>query len=164
LCAELPTVHPVISTRESVLEHLKKAHLVIGAVLINGAKAPKLILKDDLKVMMPGSAIVDVAVDQGGIAETSRPTTHEKPTYVVDNVVHYCVANMPGAFPQTSTLALTNATFPYVETLAEHGWKTALKSVAGLREGLNVCNGHVTHPAVANAFGLEYVPPETFLK
>jgi alanine dehydrogenase len=132
-------------------------------VLIPGAKAPKLIRKADLSTMRPGSVIVDVAIDQGGCVETMHPTTHENPTFVVDGVIHYAVANMPGGVPRTSTLALTNATFPYALQLANKGWKAALRENAALRKGLNVVQGHCTHRGVAEAFGLEFAEPEQFL-
>ncbi|HJS43346.1 MAG TPA: alanine dehydrogenase, partial [Gemmatimonadales bacterium] len=122
-----PNVDPLYSNRHNILEQLKKADLVIGAVLLPGAKAPSLVKRGDLKTMKPGSVIVDVAVDQGGCIETTKPTTHDNPTYVVDGILHYAVANMPGGVPRTSTLALTNATFPYAKRLARDGWKTACK-------------------------------------
>jgi alanine dehydrogenase len=148
-------VHLVYSNRHNILDAIETADLVIGGVLIPGAKAPKLIRKEDLRRMKPGSVIVDVAVDQGGCVETIRPTTHENPTYVVDGVIHYGVANMPGAVPRTSTLALTNATFPYVMQLANKGWKRALQENGALLKGLNIVDGKVTYPAVAEAFGME---------
>ncbi|MBA4366105.1 MAG: alanine dehydrogenase [Desulfobacterium sp.] len=134
------------------------ADLVIGAVLIPGAKAPKLIKKDYLKGMEPGSALVDIAIDQGGCAETSKPTTHDDPMYIVDNIVHYCVANMPGAVPRTSTYALTNATLSYVLELANKGLKKALKENSALEQGLNVYKGQLTCEEVANAFGMKHSP------
>jgi alanine dehydrogenase len=130
---------------------LRCADLVVGAVLIPGARAPHLITKDALSTMLRGSVLVDVAIDQGGCAETSRPTTHDEPAYVVDGVVHYCVANMPGAVPVTSTRALTNATLPYVKRLA-HGVEAALAADAGLLKGLNVIKGEITYGPVAEAF------------
>ena len=151
------------SNRFSILEQIVHADLVIGGVLIPGAKAPKLIRREDLKTMQNGSVIVDVAVDQGGCVETIRPTTHENPTYVVEGVIHYAVANMPGAVPRTSTLALTNATLPYAMQLANKGWKRALKDNPALLRGLNMTDGHVTYRGVAEAFDLEYVEPATFL-
>jgi alanine dehydrogenase len=144
----------VYSTRTSLEEHVLKADLVIGGVLIPGAAAPKLVTADMIKRMKPGSVVVDVAIDQGGCFETSRATTHADPTYIVDDVVHYCVANMPGAVPRTSTFALTNATLPYVRALADFGWEAALKRDAGLAAGLNVHAGQITHDAVAEALGL----------
>jgi len=151
------------SNRHNVLEQIATADLVVGGVLIPGAKAPKLIRKDDLKLMKPGSVIVDVAIDQGGCVETIHATTHENPVYTVDGVIHYGVANMPGGVPRTSTLALTNATFPYALTLANKGWKQALKDDKALLKGLNVADGKVTYKGVAEAFGMEYVAPEKFI-
>src|SRR6476646_2446523 len=151
------------SNRHNILEQIETADLVVGAVLIPGAKAPKLIRRDDLKRMQPGSVIVDVAIDQGGCVETMKPTTHENPTYVVDGVIHYGVANMPGGVPRTSTLALTNATFPYALKLANKGWKTALRQNPALLKGLNVTEGKVTYAGVAEAFGMKFHPPEQFL-
>ena len=135
--------------------------LVIGAVLIPGAKTPHLITKDMLKLMRKGSVLVDVAIDQGGCFETSHPTTHAEPIYEVEGIVHYCVANIPGAVPQTSTLALTNATLPYAIQLAEKGWQKACADDAGLRLGVNMVDGKITFPAVAAAFGLPYQPLES---
>jgi alanine dehydrogenase len=151
------------SNRHNILEQIETADLVVGAVLIPGAKAPKLIRRDDLKSMQPGSVIVDVAIDQGGCVETMKPTTHENPTYVVDNVIHYAVANMPGGVPRTSTLALTNATLPYAVQLANKGWKKALRDNPALLKGLNMAEGKVTYKAVAEAFGLDYAEPSKFL-
>ncbi len=153
----------IYSNHQNVLEQISTADLVIGGVLIPGAKAPKLIKREDLKVMRPGSVIVDVAVDQGGCVETIKPTTHENPTYVVDGVIHYGVANMPGGVPRTSTLALTNATLRYALELANKGWKKALSENAALKKGLNMTDGHVTYPAVAEAFGLELKDAAQFL-
>ena len=140
-----------------------RADLVIGAILIPGKTAPKLITREMIKKMTPGSVIVDVAIDQGGCAETSKPTTHGEPTYVVDGVVHYCVTNMPGACARTSTQALTNATGDYALMIANKGWKKALSDHAGLRQGLNVCYGHVTNESVAHDLGYSYVPAERLL-
>jgi alanine dehydrogenase len=151
------------SSEYNIREGIKTADLVIGGVLIPGAKAPKLITKDMLSTMKPGAVIVDVAIDQGGCFETSKPTTHAEPTYVVDGVVHYCVANMPGAVPYTSTLALTNATLPYAIQLANKGWKKACNDNADLRLGLNVVNGKVVYEGVSQAFGLDYTPVEQVL-
>ena len=151
------------SNRYNILEQVQKADIVIGAVLLPGAKAPNLIRREDLKRMMPGSVIVDVAVDQGGCVETIKPTTHEDPIYVVDGVIHYGVANMPGAVSRTSTLALTNATFPYTVTLANKGWREACRQDRALALGINVVNGKVTYPGVAEAFGLEYTAVEQVL-
>jgi alanine dehydrogenase len=157
-------VQLVFSNRHNVLEQISTCDLVIGGVLIPGAKAPKLIRREDLKVMRPGAVIVDVAVDQGGCVETITPTTHENPTYVIDGVIHYGVANMPGGVPRTSTLALTNATFPYALALANKGWKQALRDNAALLKGLNCTAGHVTYRGVAEAFGLEYREPGQYLE
>jgi alanine dehydrogenase len=148
-------VSMVYSDRHTILEQLKKADLVVGGVLVPGAKAPKLVRREDLKLMQNGAVIVDVAVDQGGCVETIKPTTHEAPTYIIDGVVHYGVANMPGAVPRTSTLALTNATFPYARKLARRGWREACKSDPALALGLNVIEGKVVYPGVAEAFGME---------
>jgi alanine dehydrogenase len=138
----------------SIEEECLVSNLVIGTVLIPGAKAPKLISRDLVKRMQAGSAIVDVSVDQGGCVETTRPTTHEEPTYVEEGVVHYCVTNMPGAVPRTSTIALTNETFTYVLAIAEKGWQKAMADNPALRRGLNVCNGQVICAPVAESFGL----------
>ena len=135
--------------------------MIVGAVLIPGAKAPNLITREMLKTMRPGTVLVDVAVDQGGCIETCKPTTHNDPTFIIDDIVHYCVANMPGAVPYTSTIALTNATLPYAKKLAKLGWKKACEQDASLREGLNVVNGKIVYEAVANAFGMEYTPLES---
>jgi alanine dehydrogenase len=153
----------VYSNRHNLLDAVTKADLVIGAVLLPGAKAPKLVTRADLKLMKPGSVIVDVAVDQGGCIETIRPTTHENPTYVVDGIIHYGVANMPGGVPRTSTLALTNATFPYAKRLAKLGWGEACKRDPALALGLNVVDGKVVYPAVAEAFGLPLTDSRTLL-
>lgn len=149
----------VQSTRSSIEEHVVSAHLVIGGVLIPGAAAPKLVGADMIRRMRPGAVVVDVAIDQGGCFETSRPTTHAEPTYVVDDVVHYCVANMPGAVPRTSTFALNNVTLPYVLRLADRGWREALGEDPHLRNGLNVCRGMITQAEVARDLGYEYVAP-----
>ncbi|HEX8546364.1 MAG TPA: alanine dehydrogenase [Cytophagaceae bacterium] len=146
----------VMSNEYNILNALKDADLVIGAVLIPGAKAPILVKKEMLKIMKPGSVVIDVAVDQGGCIETCKPTTHENPTYSVDGIVHYCVANMPGAVPYTSTLALTNATLPYVVELANKGWKEACINNPSLRGGLNIVEGKVVHAQVAKALGKEF--------
>ena len=132
--------------------------LVVGAVLVAGGRAPHLVTREHLSLMQPGAAIVDVAVDQGGCVETTHATTHAEPTYVVDNVVHYCVANMPGAVARTSTFALNNATLRYGLKLADMGWKAAIASDPALKLGLNVCEGKVTYEAVAKAHGMEYSP------
>lgn len=152
-------------SNESVLRDLVRTQdLIVGAVLIPGAKAPKLITRDMLKTMQPGTVLVDVAVDQGGCIETCKPTTHENPTYVIDDVVHYCVANMPGAVPFTSTLALTNATLPYAIRLANNGWKKACQDSSELRKGLNIIQGKVVYKAVADAFNLPYTDVREILE
>jgi alanine dehydrogenase len=153
----------IYSNRHNILEQISTADLVVGAVLIPGAVAPRLIRREDLKTMQQGAVIVDVAIDQGGCVETIKATTHENPTYVVDGIIHYGVANMPGGVPRTSTLALTNATFPYAMQLAKKGWKQALKDNAALRKGLNIVDGKVTYPAVAEAFGLPFTSPDSYL-
>ncbi len=152
------TVLMTMSSRHAIEEELPEADLVIGGVLIPGAKAPRLITREMLSIMKPGSVLVDVAIDQGGCFETSRPTTHTDPTYVVDGVLHYCVANMPGAVPITSTGALTNVTLPYVEALADQGVARAIADDAALAKGVNVIDGKVTYQQVADAVGLEYTP------
>jgi alanine dehydrogenase len=148
----------VYSSVLSIEEMLPRADLVIGAVLVHGAKAPHVIRREQLSLMRRGSVLVDVSIDQGGCFETSRPTTHRDPTFEVDGVTHYCVTNMPGAVPITSTYALTNATLPYVIALADRGVAAAVRDDPGLRLGVNVANGKVTHPAVAEGVGAEYVP------
>ena len=158
-----PNVFLIYSNRQNILEEISNADLVVGAVLIPGAKAPKLIRREDLKTMQPGCVIVDVAIDQGGCVETIKATTHENPTYVVDGVIHYGVANMPGGVPRTSTLALTNATLPYAMQLANKGWKQALRDNPALLKGLNVTDGHVTYPGVAEAFGIKNEDPKQFI-
>ncbi|MGC3948708.1 MAG: alanine dehydrogenase [Chryseolinea sp.] len=160
----MPTnVRTLVSNEYAIRAIIKESDLIIGGVLIPGAKAPKLITRDMLKTMRPGTVLVDVAVDQGGCIETCRPTTHEDPTYVIDDIVHYCVANMPGAVPYTSTLALTNATLPYAIRLANMGWKRAAQENPDLRNGLNVINGEVVYKAVADAFSLPYTDVKKFL-
>jgi alanine dehydrogenase len=153
----------VYSTTLAVEELLPKADLVIGAVLVHGARAPWVVNREQLKLMKPGAVLVDVAIDQGGCFETSRPTTHRDPTYEVDGITHYCVANMPGAVPITSTSALTNATLPYALTLADHGIEAAVSRDPGLRPGVNVAAGKVTHEGVAEGTGQQYVPVEKAL-
>ncbi len=153
----------VYSTTLAVEEMLPRADLVIGAVLVHGARAPYVIRREQLALMKPGAVLVDVAIDQGGCFETSRPTTHHEPTFEVDGVTHYCVANMPGAVPITSTQALTNATLPYAIALADHGVAGAIRRDPGLRPGVNVAGGKVTHPAVAEGVGMDYVPVEEAL-
>lgn len=156
----MPRVKTLYSSRHNIESQLPDVDLVVGSVLIPGAKAPKLITRDMLKLMRTGSVIVDVAIDQGGCFETSRPTTHSEPIYVVDGVVHYAVANIPGAVPRTSTLALTNATLPYAVRLANKGWRQACREDAALAQGVNMVDGKVTFPAVAEAWGLEYTKLE----
>ncbi len=156
-------VETMISNEYNVRNAIKTADLVIGGVLIPGAKAPKLITRDMLPSMKKGAVIVDVAIDQGGCFETSKPTTHAEPCYEVDGVVHYCVANMPGAVPYTSTLALTNATLPYAVQLANKGWKKACADSNELKLGLNVISGKVVYKGVAEAFNLEYTEVDSFL-
>ncbi len=156
-------VATVFSNRDNVESNVLGADLVIGGVLIPGGAAPKLVTRAMVAQMKPGSVIVDVAIDQGGCCETSRPTTHADPTYVVDNVVHYCVANMPGAVPRTSTYALNNATLPFTLKIAELGWRQALRQDPHLKNGLNVCGGKVTCREVAEALGHAYTEPDTCL-
>ncbi len=156
-------VDTIYSNEYNIRKLIKDHDLIVGAVLIPGAKAPKLISRDMLKEMQPGTVLVDVAVDQGGCIETCKPTTHADPTFIIDDVVHYCVANMPGAVPYTSTIALTNATLPYAIQLAEKGWKKACQDDLPLRKGLNVIKGEVVYKGVADAFGLPYVEVEKFL-
>ncbi|WP_420578034.1 alanine dehydrogenase [Ekhidna sp.] len=156
-------VNTFMSSEYNIRELISTHDLIIGAVLIPGAKAPHLITKDMLKEMQPGTVLVDVAVDQGGCIETCKPTTHQDPTFIIDDVVHYCVANMPGAVPYTSTLALTNATLPYAIQLANKGWKQACNDNEELKLGLNVINGEVVYKGVADAFDMPYTPVEKFL-
>lgn len=151
------------SNEYNIVQEIRNSDLIVGAVLIPGAKAPSLIRREMLKEMRPGTVLVDVAVDQGGCFETTRPTTHADPIYIIDEVVHYCVANMPGAVPYTSTIALTNATLPYAIQLANMGWKAACKENPSLRKGLNVVSGKVVYEGVAEAFGLSYEPVESVL-
>ena len=152
------TLHTAYSTIETVERLVRDADLVVGAVLVAGAAAPKLVTRAMIKTMKPGAVLVDISIDQGGCFETSRPTTHADPTFVVDGVIHYCVANMPGAVPRTSTLALTNATLPYARALADLGWREAFKRDSGLSAGLNVHEGEITHEVVAKALGLKARP------
>lgn len=147
----------------NIAEAVRRADLVVGAVLIKGAKAPKLVTREMISTMIPGSVVVDVAVDQGGCVETTHPTTHSNPTFLVDGVVHYCVANMPGAVPRTSTYALSNATLPYAVRLANMGAEAAVRADPALAKGVNTHKGKITYPRVAEAFGLEYTPLETLL-
>ena len=158
-----PNVDVLYSNRHNIVEQLRRADVVIGAVLRPGAKAPHLVTRADLGLMKPGSIIVDVAVDQGGCFETTKPTTHDHPTYVVDGIIHYAVANMPGGVPRTSRLALTNATFPYARRLARDGWQQACRQDRALFFGLNVIAGKVVYPGVAEAFGLPLVDPKRLL-
>ncbi len=151
---------PNLSDKTDLDKLISECDLLVGGVLIPGAEAPKLITKQMIKKMKRGSVIVDVAIDQGGCVETSKPTTHADPTYIVDDVVHYCVANMPGGVPRTSTLALNKATLPFLAKLAKDGYKKALKDDTNFMEGLNVCGGDVTYKAVADAFGYNYVSPD----
>jgi len=147
----------------NIAQAVRRADLLIGAVLIRGAKAPRLVTRQMIETMAPGSVVIDVAVDQGGCVETSRPTTHSAPTFLVSGVTHYCVANMPGAVPRTSTYALSNATLPYVVRLANQGIAQALRQDPGLAKGLNTYDGHVTYESVADAFALEYTPARGLL-
>lgn len=151
-------VHTLYSSEHNIRKQLHDVDIVIGSVLVPGDKTPHLITKDMLKLMEPGTVLVDVAIDQGGCFETSRPTTHSEPTYVIDGIVHYCVANIPGAVPNTSTLALTNATLRYAVALADKGWKQACKDDAALAKGLNVVEGKVTFKAIADVYNLTYEP------
>ena len=151
-------VKTLMSSEYNIREELRHADLVIGSVLIPGAKAPKIVTRDMLQLMEPGTVMVDVAIDQGGCFETSRPTTHEDPVYYVDGILHYCVANIPGAVPRTSTLALTNATLPYAIQLADKGWRRAAQENPELALGLNVVEGKVVYKPVAEAWGLNYEP------
>jgi len=154
---------PLMSSPATVRELVQEADVVIGAVLLHGAKAPKLVTREMLKTMKQGAVLVDVAIDQGGCFETSRPTTHSEPIFEVDGVVHYCVANMPGAVPLTSTIALTNATLPYALRIASQGWQEVARNDPGVRAGLNVVNGKVTYAGVAEAFGLDSTPVKDLL-
>lgn len=151
-----PHVITMFSSEYNIRKQLPTTDLVIGSVLIPGAKAPKLITRDMLKLMRPGAVIVDVAVDQGGCVETCIPTTHENPTYIIDQILHYCVANMPGAVPYTSTIALTNSTLPYILQLADKGWQTACDSNQELAKGLNIAGGKILYRQVAEAFNISF--------
>jgi alanine dehydrogenase len=151
------------SSPATLRDLITRADVVVGAVLIPGAKAPKLITREMLKTMKPGSVLVDVAIDQGGCFETSKATTHGDPIYTVEGVVHYCVANMPGAVPRTSTMALTNATLPYAVQIANKGWKKAMQENPEITFGANVITGQVTYKAVADAFGLDFTPIDEFI-
>ena len=152
------SAHTLYSNEQNLLEMLPGVDLLIGAVLLHGAKAPKLLRRDMLKVMKPGSVFVDIAIDQGGCAETSRPTTHDDPVYVEEDIIHYGVSNMPGAYARTATQALTNATLPYAIKIANHGCNDALRRIPELRSGLNVRQGHLTCQAVAEALGMPFTP------
>ena len=154
---------PIMSSPATVRELVQEADVVIGAVLLHGAKAPKLVTREMLKTMKPGAVLVDVAIDQGGCFETSKPTTHSEPTFEVDGIVHYCVANMPGAVPLTSTVALTNATLPYAVKIADQGWQEVARNNSGIRAGLNVVAGKVTYAGVAEAFRVQYTDIEELL-
>jgi len=156
-------IQTLYASVDAIARAVAKADLVIGAVLIPGAAAPRIVTRAMLRAMRRGSAVVDVAIDQGGCFETSRPTTHAKPTYVEEGVVHYCVTNMPGAVPRTSTFALNNATVPFVQALANKGWKQAMRDDVHLRRGLNVCDGRLTNEGVAAAFGETAIPPADML-
>jgi alanine dehydrogenase len=158
-----PNVTTLYSDRHTIVESIERADLVIGAILITGARAPRLLKRDDLARMKNGAVIVDVAIDQGGCVATSRPTTHAQPTYVVDGVVHYCVTNMPGAVGRTSTYALCNVTLPYVMQLVKHGWRALAAADRGIAEGVNIDQGRVTNQAVAATFGLPFEPLEHHL-
>lgn len=153
----------IYSTADAIERHVTTADLVIGAVLIPGASAPRLVTRNMLQKMRPGSVLVDISIDQGGCFETSRPTTHQDPTYIVDGIVHYCVSNMPGAVPRTSTFALNNATLPFVLALANQGYQKAMHQDTHLLNGLNVWKGHLTHKAVASALKQKYTPAEELL-
>ena len=153
----------LISSPETIRRLIREADAVIGSVLIPGAKAPKLVTRDMLKLMKKGSVLVDVAIDQGGCFETSKATTHKEPIYTIDGIIHYCVANMPGAVAKTSTLALTNATLPYAVEIANKGWKRAMKENPEIKKGANVIKGHVTFQGVADAFGLRWTDIEKLL-
>ncbi len=155
---------PMMSSPAAVRELVQQADVVIGAVLLRGAKTPRLVTREMLKTMKKGAVMVDVAIDQGGCFETSRPTTHQEPTYEVDGIVHYCVANMPGAVPLTSTMALTNATLPYAAIIAGKGWKEAALANQGIKAGINIANGLVTYCGVAEAFGMKCTPIDELLK
>ena len=157
------SIIPKVSEKTDLKRLISECDLLIGGVLIPGAKAPKLVTKDMLKLMKRGSVIVDVAIDQGGCVETSKPTTHANPTYIVDDIVHYCVANMPGGVPRTSTIALNKATLPFLSKLADKGYEKALREDQNLLEGLNIFKGQVTYKAVADVFGYKYVSPSEAL-
>ena len=155
----LHTAHTLYSSEAHLMDVLPNVDLLIGAVLVPGAKAPKLIKREMLRRMRPGSVLVDIAIDQGGCAETSRPTTHTNPTYVEEGVIHYCVANMPAAYARTATQALTNVTYRYIEQLADYGLAEACQKNPALAGGVNVQDGNLTHQVIAQAHGLAYTPP-----
>ena len=157
------STNTIFSTQDAIEQHVTQADLVIGGVLIPGSSAPKLVSRDLVKAMKRGSVIVDVAIDQGGCVETSRPTTHDDPTFVIDGVIHYCVANMPGGVPRTSTYALNNVTLPHVLTLANKGWRQALRHDPHLRDGLNVHAGQITCQEVADSLGYPFIAAEDLL-
>ena len=154
IAVQLPGARTIFSTHDALVQVVRRADLLIGAVLVPGAAAPKLVTRDMVKTMKSGSVLVDIAIDQGGCSETSKPTTHSDPVYTVDDVIHFCVTNMPGAVARTSTFALNNATLPFTLALADNGWRKALAEDAHLRAGLNVCAGEVTCEPVAAAHGL----------
>jgi alanine dehydrogenase len=154
---------PMMSSPSTVRELVQEADVVIGAVLLHGAKAPKLVTREMLKTMKPGAVLVDVAIDQGGCFDTSKATTHTDPIYEVDGIVHYCVANMPGAVPLTSTMALTNATLPYAVAIANNGWQKVAREDEGIKAGVNIVDGQITYQGVADAFDMDYVPVDTLL-
>jgi alanine dehydrogenase len=154
---------PMMSSPAIIRELAQEADLVIGAVLLHGAKAPKLVTREMLATMKPGAVMVDVAIDQGGCFETSHPTTHSEPIYAVDGIMHYCVANMPGAVPLTSTMALTNATLPYAVQIANKGWRQVARENAGIKAGINIVAGKITYQGVAEAVGMDYVPVDQIL-
>jgi alanine dehydrogenase len=155
---------PMMSSPAKVRELVQEADVVIGAVLLHGAKAPKLVTREMLATMKPGAVMVDVAIDQGGCFETSKPTTHTDPIYKVDGIIHYCVANMPGAVPLTSTMALTNATLPFALKIANKGWQQVARENVGIKDGINIVDGKITYQGVAEAFGMDYVPVDKILE
>jgi alanine dehydrogenase len=156
-------VRTLMSSEYAIAEMTARSDLVIGAALVPGARAPRLVTREMIGEMLKGSVVVDVAIDQGGCIETSHPTSHSHPTFRVDDVVHYCVANMPGAVSRTATFALTNVTIPYVMALARKGWRQAVRDDPALARGLNLCESKVTHPAIAEALGLPYIPLDRIL-
>jgi alanine dehydrogenase len=158
-----PNCFPVVSSPANIRRYLQEADLVVGAVLIPGATAPRLVTRDMLKLMKKGTVIVDVAIDQGGCIETARPTTHDDPIFEVNGIIHYCVANMPGAVSMTSTIALTNATLPYAIEIADKGIRRAALDNPEIGQGINIIDGQVTYAGVAEAFGLKYTPLQKML-